>query len=61
MPKNEALSKMTKAALLEVAKQKEISVPKNAKKEDIIELISKTTSGDAAASVAKMGGFKGEY
>ena len=61
MPKNEALSKMTKTALLEVAKQKEISVPKNAKKEDIIELISKTPSGDAAAKVSEKGGFKGVY
>lgn len=61
MPKNEALSKMTKAALLEVAKQKEIAVPKSAKKEDIIKLLSSKPSGDAAASVSKMGGFKGEY
>ena len=44
-----------------MAKQKEISVPKNAKKEDIIELISKTPSGDAAAKVSEKGGFKGEY
>lgn len=54
-------AKMTKAALLEVAKQKGIEVPKGSTKEEIQALIAECPSGDAAAKKDFKGNFKGEY
>jgi hypothetical protein len=53
-------AKMTKAALIEVANQKGIKVPKGSTKEEIQKLIANTPSGDAAATRSVDGEFPGE-